>query len=84
MKHIIMLCLLASSNIMLIKSSEFMIDKLLILFYIAWLLQLKKIPNNQIKINETILNQESTTPGLVTKRYLSKNKIRILKIVFII
>jgi hypothetical protein len=50
---------------MLINSKEFEIDKLLLLFYIAWLLQLKKIPNNQIKINENLLKEENQI-GLVS------------------
>ena len=41
------------------KGDEFNIDKLLLLFSIAWLLQLKKIPNNQLKINENILVVEN-------------------------
>ena len=49
---------------MLINSNDFVIDKLLLLFYIAWLLQLKKIPNNQIRITENILNEEEKKTGL--------------------
>ncbi len=64
---------------MLINSGEFVIDKLLLLFYIAWLLQLKKISNNQIKISENILKEEKQT-GLViiflnTLLVVSYNKI---------
>lgn len=36
----------------MIKSKDFTVDKLLLLLKIAWLLQLKKISINQIKINE--------------------------------
>ena len=50
---------------MLIKNKEnFSINKLMLLFNIAWLLQLKKIPNNQLKMNENVLNEESKN-GLV-------------------
>ena len=56
---------LKSSKIMLIKNKEnFSINKLMLLFNIAWLLQLKKIPNNQLKMNENVLNEESKN-GLV-------------------
>ena len=59
---------LKSSKIMLIKNKEnFSINKLMLLFNIAWLLQLKKIPNNQLKMNENVLNEESKN-GLV--RYM--------------
>ncbi len=56
---------------MLIRSEDFSIDKLLILFYIAWLLQLKKIPNNQIKINENIIMNEESKIGLDSFKIVS-------------
>ncbi len=56
----------SSSKLMLIKDVEnFNINKLLLLFNIAWLLQLKKIPNNQLKMNENVLTEENKT-GLVS------------------
>lgn len=62
--------LFQSSKLLLIQSNEFTIDKLLLLFNIAWLLQLKKIPNNQIKINESSLVDESKT-GLDNYTFVS-------------
>jgi len=49
---------------------EFSTNKLLILFSIAWLLQLKKIPNNKLKINENIQLEDGKT-GVVS---LSKGR----------
>lgn len=43
---------------------DFNINKLLLLFCIAWLLQLKKIPNNQLKMNEMFLIEDNKN-GLV-------------------
>jgi hypothetical protein len=47
-----------------LKGSNFRIDKLMILLYIAWLLQLKKFPYNQRKLNCELLTPESTIRGL--------------------
>jgi hypothetical protein len=44
---------------------NFNINKLLLLFCIAWLLQLKKIPNNQLKMNESVQVMEESKSGLV-------------------
>lgn len=53
---------------MLIKDEQcFNINKLMLLFNIAWLLQLKKIPNNQLKMNENFFMEENKT-GLVSKQ----------------
>ena len=48
---------------MLIKSNEFTIDKFLLLIYIAWLLQLKKIQYSKLKINQN-LNIDQNKIGL--------------------
>ena len=59
------LIMIFNSKLMLIKGEEFNIEKLLILFCIAWLLQLKKLPNNQLKTNEFLCIDDSKA-GLVS------------------
>lgn len=55
---------------MQIKCQSFSSDKLLILFSIAWLLQLKKQnPNNQLKMKEFLLVDENKI-GIVIKFFL--------------
>ena len=53
---------------MQINSTEFTIDKLFILFSIAWLLQLKIVSNNLLQVNE-IANIKMNKTGLVSKKY---------------
>jgi hypothetical protein len=50
---------------MLINSENFTIDKLFILFSIAWLLQLKIVSNNLLQVNE-ITNVKINKTGLVS------------------
>ena len=40
---------------MLVKNADFSIDKFLLLISISWLLQLKKIPSNQIRVDSNLL-----------------------------
>jgi hypothetical protein len=46
--------------------NEFTIDKFLLLIYIAWLLQLKKIKYSQLKINQKIFVEQQNKIGLVS------------------
>ncbi|CAF0715052.1 unnamed protein product [Brachionus calyciflorus] len=57
------LIMIYNSKLLMIKSKDFTIDKLLLLFNVAWLLQLKKISANQIKIKEN-LSDDDTKIGL--------------------
>ncbi len=50
-----MLIIIYNSATMLIRSEDFTIDKFLLLVYIAWLLQLKKIQYSKLKIDEKLL-----------------------------
>jgi hypothetical protein len=65
------LIMIYNSECMFIKNEKFSIDKLLVLLSIAWLLQLKNIPNNQLKISDTItLNDDKS--GLVIYSFQTK------------
>ena len=55
--------LLSRSQSMVINSTSFSIDKLFILFSIAWLLQLKIVTNNFLQVNE--IENVKNKPGLV-------------------
>lgn len=57
---------------MIIKNDGFTIDKLLILFTIAWLLQLKMISNAQFQIEEEI-NIQINKFGIVSYLYHCMN-----------
>jgi len=50
-----MLIIIYNSTAMLISSEDFTIDKFLLLIYIAWLLQLKKIQYSKLKIDDKLL-----------------------------
>lgn len=57
-----------SCKFMRIESNEFTRDKLLLLFNISWLFQLKKIDHKQLKTRCAIACNEETKRGLVTKQ----------------
>jgi hypothetical protein len=52
---------------MVINSTKFSIDKLFILFSIAWILQLKIVSNNFLQVNE--IDNLKNKPGLVIRFY---------------
>ena len=52
---------------MVIKNDSFSSDKLLILFTIAWLLQLKMISNTQFQLNEELSLTQLSKSGIVSQ-----------------
>ena len=52
---------------MVINSTKFSIDKLFILFSIAWILQLKIVSNNFLQVNE--IDNLKNKSGLVIRIY---------------
>ena len=68
---------------MLIKNEQyFSTNKLMLLFSIAWLLQLKKIPNNQLKMNENFFIEENKNGLVSIKFYLGYFKIAYIKCLY--
>jgi hypothetical protein len=53
---------------MVINSTKFSIDKLFILFSIAWILQLKIVSNNFLQVNE--IDNLKNKSGLVIRIYI--------------
>ena len=54
----------------------------MLLFSIAWLLQLKKIPNNQLKMNENFFIEENKNGLVSIKFYLGYFKIAHIKCLY--